>query len=396
MTITDTALDRSAADTDLLEHVEAFARERVAPRADEIDRENRFFPDLVAEGAALGLTRLHVDDEDRIDLSRMSLIHETTERIAAASTAVATVIAGFRLITYQLANYAGDAVRDKWYAPTLGAEIYGSFALTEPQAGTDLRGIRTVATKVPGGWRLSGHKKWIGNAGIATFAIVLAKIDSDSRDAGMVALAVDMSSDGVDGREGVPLSGFRGMPNGTIDFTDVFVPDDHRLDVDGFKGMITGVNLARIEAASYACGILRGSLEASVERAARREAFGGRIGDLPSIQMKIGRMATDYRAARELTLRAAESFAAHPGGDQDLISMAKMFASDAARRHSDEAMQIHAASGIPFGEAVGRFNRDAKITQIFDGTSEVHETMLGRRAVRLFDRGGLVPPFMPR
>jgi alkylation response protein AidB-like acyl-CoA dehydrogenase len=383
-------------DEEILQLVEEFTVDRVAPRAARIDVDNAFFPDLVAEAADIGLQSLHVGAEGEIDLSRMTLIHETTERIAAASASVATVIAGFRLISLLLKRHANPVVVDRWFDSTIRGETYGCFALTEPQAGTDLRGLQTVATRTDGGWVLNGHKMWIGNADVATFSIVLAKIDSVGRDAGMVALVVDMTSDGVVGKAGRPLSGFRGMPNGTLDFTDVRVPADHALNVDGFKGMIHGVNMARIEAASYACGILRGCLEASVERAASREAFGRRIGDLPSIQMKIGRMATDYRAARELTLRAAESYAARPGGDQDLISMAKMFASDAARRHSDEAMQIHAASGIPFGEAVGRMNRDSKITQIFDGTSEVHETMLGRRAVSLHDRGGLSAPFLPR
>lgn len=383
-------------DEQILRLVEEFTTERVAPRADQIDIDNAFFPDLVAEAAEIGLQSLHVDEHGEIDLSRMALIHETTERIAAASAAVATVIAGFRLMSLLLKRHAKPVVVDRWFDSTVRGETYGCFGLTEPDAGTDLRGMRTVATREDDRWVLNGHKKWIGNADVASFSIVLAKVDTDDRGAGMVALVVDMASDGVIGKSGSPLSGFRGMPNGTLDFTDVHVPAEHALEVDGFKGMIHGVNMARIEAASYACGLLRGSLEASVERASSREVYGARIGDLPSIQMKIGRMATDYRAARELTLRAAESYAARPGGDQDLISMAKMFASDAARRHSDEAMQIHAASGIPFGEAVGRMNRDSKITQIFDGTSEVHETMLGRRAVSLHGRGELAAPFLPR
>jgi len=385
-----------SSDRDVLKLVDEFAAKEVSPRAAQMDSEDRLASELIETASKIGLLSLHLDGDGEVDLRQMPLIHETTERIAAESPAIAAVISGFRHLSLLLKRHGSSIVVDRWYDSTLRGKTFGSFCLTEPQAGTDLRGIKTVATRAEGGWKLSGHKMWIGNAGVASFAIVLCKNGSEARDAKMLALVVDTSSKGVVGKRGPAMSGFRGMPNGTYDFDNVFVPDDYVLNVDGFRGMINGVNMARVEAASYACGILRASLQASVDRACSREAFGSIIGDLPSIQSKIGRIAADYHAARELTLRAAESFAAHPGGEPDIISMAKMFASDAARRGSDAAMQIHAASGIPFSEPVGRMNRDAKITQIFDGTSEVHETMLGRHAVSQGLASGLNTPFLPR
>lgn len=149
------------------------------------------------------------------------------------------------------------------------------------------------------------------------------------------------------------------------------------------------LNMARIDAASYACGLMRGAIKASTFRASDRVAFGKPIGDLQAIQVKIGRMVTDYRAGKELTLRATDSFVAGGGGDQDLISMAKLFTSDACRVHTDAAQQIWGAAGIAESSYVSRLVRDSKITQIFDGTSEIHLTMLGRRAVRAFGRGDL-------
>src|SRR3712207_4729593 len=166
------------------------------------------------------------------------------------------------------------------------------------------------------------------------------------------------------------------MPNGTLAFEECRVPVSSALRCDGFKGMMDGLNLARIEAASYACGLLRGCLDASCRHAGSRSAFGSTIGDLQAIQLKLGRMATDYRAARELTLRAADRFVAGDGGDANLISIAKLFASDAARRHADEAIQIHGAAGLVQDSSVQRMARDAKITQIFDGTSEIHLIMI--------------------
>src|SRR5690606_38121828 len=130
------------------------------------------------------------------------------------------------------------------------------------------------------------------------------------------------------------------------------------------------------------CGIMHRTLELAATRASTREAFGKPLAALPSIQAKLGRMWTDYRAARELTLAAVDSFAAGDGGDRDLISMAKLFASDASRRHTDEAMQVFGAQGLAAESEVLRLHNDAKVMQIFDGTSEIHETMLGRRAAK--------------
>lgn len=171
------------------------------------------------------------------------------------------------------------------------------------------------------------------------------------------------------------------MPNGGLRLDQVRVSKDRVLDCDGFMGMMDGLNLARIEAAAFSTGILRRSLELSAGRAQSRIVFGGPLSALPSIQSKLGRMWTDCTASRGLTHAAARSFQERSGGDRDLISMAKLFGSDAARRQTDEAMQIFGAHGLNEDGEVLRLHDAAKIMQIFDGTSEIHETMLGRRAV---------------
>lgn len=379
----------------ILAEVDHFVRTRVAPAARAIDVDADFFPDLLTDATALGLQGLVHDDAGGLDVARMDLAREVTERIATHSPAVALGVAGSRLSAYLLAKYAPAHLRSRWVGPILAARAYGSFAITEPDAGTDVRALTTVA--VPDGddyYLLTGHKCWVGFAPVAHVAIVLAKVGSTERDAPMVALVVDLSSPGASGRPGPELSGFRGMPNGELRFDGVRVPRGDRLDVEGFAGMMDGLNMARIDAAAYACGLLRGAFLASLERANARQAFGRPIGDRQVIQRKLGRMAADYRAARELTRRAAESFARGGGGDQDVVSMAKLFASDAARRHTDEAMQIHGALGVVVDEDVNRMHRDAKVTQIFDGTSEIHETMLGRRALRMQARGEPLTAFL--
>lgn len=376
------------------ELLDEFIREEVRPAAKQIDRTGEFRPELCRRAAEIGLQALLHDEAEGLVVARTDAARETTERIATCSPAVALSIAGSRLTAYLLAKYAPAHLRQRWLEATLRAQAFGSFAITEPGAGSDVRGLSTVAVPEAEGFRLTGTKCWVGFAPVARYAIVLAKIGHTGRDAPMHAFVVDMSSEGAEGTSGPGLSGFRGMPNGVLRFEQVWVPGEDRLKVDGFLGMMDGLNLARIEAAAYACGLLKGALLASVDRANSRRAFDAPLAELAIIQRKVGRMVSDYAAAHELTRRAAESFANGIGGDLDLISMAKMFASDAARRHTDEAMQIFGAQGIAEDEDVNRMHRDAKVTQIFDGTSEIHETMLGRRTLRRSSRGQAVVDFL--
>lgn len=375
--------------------LERFCVESVRPVAGEIDLTARFFPELLTEAAGLGLQSLIFDDELRLDLGRMDLVHETTEQISAESAAVALAISVARLHTYLLARYAADDVRERWLGSTLRAEVFGAFALTEPQAGTDVRALTTVARRDGDEFVLDGEKCWIGMAPVCSYAIVLAKLESTARDAPTIGLVVDMALSGAEGVPGPELGGFRGMPNGILRFNGCHVPVTSALSCDGFAGMMGGLNMARIEAASYAVGLMRGALRHATSWANEREAFGKPIAALPSIQTKVGQMVTDYRAARELVLRAAETYSRGNGGDPAVISMAKLFATDAARRHTDAALQVLAGAGMAREHPLQRMDRDAKVTQIFDGTSEIHETMLGRWALRDTAAGGLGPSFLP-
>lgn len=362
--------------------VEAFVRDRLAPAAAAIDESNEFPTELVREACGLGLASVLMDDDKNLDVTRIRRGHEVSEALASQSMAVGVAVTNCRLMPYLLSKYAPSHLTSRWVWPTLRGEVFGAFGITEPHAGSDVRGMSSVARADGDHWVLNGGKCWVGYAPNGAYAITLVKEGSDARGAPMLALVVDLASPGVTRGWSNPLSGLRGMANGWLRFSDVRVPKADRLQVEGFGGMMDGLNMARIDAASYACGLVRGALDESVARAATRRAFGGALGDLQSIQAKIGRMAADYRAGLALTLEAADSFAAGDGGDMDLISMAKLFTSEAARRHTDAAVQIFGAQGMDFAHRVNRLNRDAKVTQIFDGASEVHETMLGRRAVR--------------
>ena len=172
------------------------------------------------------------------------------------------------------------------------------------------------------------------------------------------------------------------MPLGELTFNDVKVPAGSALNVAGFKGMMEGINLARVDAASYGCGFIKAAIRECSVRANTRTAFGRPLSNIQVIQTKIGLMATDYEAARLLTLAASDSFALGRGGDPILLSKAKLFSTDAAMRHAVEAVQIFGAMGIHHDSRVQRLFRDSKALQIFDGTSEIHTLMIGRDALK--------------
>ncbi len=371
------------ADDEFLAALQNYAMNTLAPRAAEIDRANVFMSDVLEELAGLGTQRLHLDgDQISSDPLAWKRIHESSKMLAKYSTAAAVAVSVARLHTYLLVKYTPAPLRDAWLEPTLSATAFGSFGITEPDAGTDVRAMTTVARRVEGGYLLSGHKCWIGLAPVANYCFVLAKLDTDDRIADTVALFVDLSSAGVSRPEQAPLSGLRGMANGELKFDDVFVPAENTLNCDGFLGMMDGLNLARIEAGSYSCGLIQRSIELSVERAAGRVVMGEPLLKKQITQQRVGQMYADYLTADMVTQRAVESFALGNGGDQQLISVAKLFATDKARLHTDVAMQLWGAAGLVMHSDVERIHRDSKVMQIFDGTSEIHQLMLGKHAVR--------------
>ena len=366
-----------------LKDIEKYCDTVLLARGDESD-DGKFFPEVIKQFADLGLLELMFDEDRNLELHRMRLIHETTELVAAAFPASVVALGALRLQAYLLKRYAEPEIADRYLEPLLNGDLYGSFGVTEPDAGTDIRAISTVATRDGDGWILNGGKKWIGMAPYAAFNVVLAKLDHDGRDAETVALVIDLESDGITRSAPLNLMSIRGMPLGELSFNNVKVPAGSALKVAGFKGMLEGINLARVDAASYGCGVIKAAIRESCVRANTRTAFGQPLSNVQIIQNKIGTMATDYEAARLLTLAAGDSFALGHGGDPILLSKAKMFSTDAAQRHSVEAVQIFGALGVHHDSRVQRLFRDSKAFQIFDGTSEIHNLMIGRATLKAY------------
>lgn len=375
---------------ELLDVVHRFCIEEVAPAARQIDETGEFFPELLKTAADIGLQSLITDESGEINFDGLSLAHETNEVIASYSGAVALAISITRLHAYLLCRYARPKVRDTWLPGLLAGATLGSFMISEPHAGTDVRAITTVARRDGDDWVITGEKAWITQAPAAQFGIVLAKIDSRERDADTAAFVVDFASPGLTVGSDEQMAGFRGMPMANVMFDKVRVPDDSRLDVNGFSGMLEGVNLARLDAASYGLGFMRGCLRECAEYTTNREAFGATIADLQLVQAAMGQMLADYLSSREMVLAAVRSFMQGKGGDNALVSSAKFVASEAAMRTSVMAVQLLGGSGMHMDYPVQRYMRDSKVIQIIDGTSQIHLLMLGR-AVTGIDWTGAVP-----
>lgn len=375
------SLDADAAQ--FLAVVGEFCTSRVGPRAQDIDLSGEFFPDLLSDAADLGLQGLIFGDDGSIDPTMFALAHETTELVASYSGAVALGISIARLHGYLLAAYAPPDVRDRWLPGLIDGSLRGSFALSEPHSGTDIRAGRTVAVEHSDATvTITGEKAWITQSPEAHFCIVLAKLGSADRDAPTAAFVVPLDAAGVTVGKDEPMSGFRGMPMANVHFDNCRVPSDWRLQTDGFRGMLEGLNLARLDAGCYGVGFMRAALRECGAYVRDRQAFGRPLAELQIVQEKLGKMHADYLAARGLLRDGVTSYAAGGGGDSHLISAAKMFATDAAMRNTVEAVQLLGGYGVHLHYPVQRLMRDAKITQIIDGTSEIHALMLGRAAAR--------------
>lgn len=368
---------------DLLTVVTAFCVEQVRPRVQDIENADAAYGGLLVTAAQIGLQSLVFDDDGGIDPAGFTVAHETNEVVASFSGSLALALSIARLHGYMLCRYAAPEVRDRWLPGLLDGTTFGCFAISEPHAGTDVRAITTVAKRDGDDYVLDGEKAWITQAPRANFGIVLAKVEERGRDAETAAFVVDMSQAGVHVGPPEPMIGFRGVPLSSLSFQEHRVRAVARMHVDGFAGMLEGVNLARLDCASYALGFIRGSLRECVAYLGGRSAFGAPLTDNQVVQSELGAMLAEYLGTRQLVLAAMDSFAAGGGGDTTLISAAKLSATEAAMRQTTAAVQLFGGAGIHADHLVQSFWRDSKAIEIIDGTSQIHRLMLGRAATRL-------------
>jgi alkylation response protein AidB-like acyl-CoA dehydrogenase len=286
-------------------------------------------------------------------------------------------------VCYGLEKYGNDEQREKYLKPLASGEKLGAFCLSEPEAGSDATSQKTTAVDMGDYYLLNGTKNWITNGTQASTYLVIAQTNPELKHKGINVLIVERGMEGfVVGPKENKL-GIRSSDTNTLLFNDVKVPKANRIGADGFgfKFAMSTLNGGRIGIAAQALGIAMGAFERSVAYAKERSAFGDKISKLQAIQFKLADMATRIEASRLLCLRAAWDKDQH----QDYTissSMAKVYSSETAMWASTEAVQIHGGYGFVKEYHVERLMRDAKITQIYEGTSEVQRVVISRDVLK--------------
>ena len=361
-----------------------FARERVLPRAHEIDEKGKVPPELIAEMAALGFLGIYVPDSyggAGLDALSYALVCEEINR-ACASTGV-VMSTHVSLVVDPLLHWGSDAQKDRFLRPLATGEKLGCFALSEPASGSDAAAMRTSARRDGDAWVLNGTKNFITNGASADVALVFAQTDPNARKRGIAAFVVEKETPGFTVGKLEHKLGIRGSDTAQLLFQDCRVPAANLLGDagGGFKIALATLDGGRISIAAQAVGIARACLEDSLAYAKEREAFGKKIVEFQAIQWKLADMATEIDAARLLVWRAATL--KDRGEDHILAAaQAKLFASDVAVRAARECVQIFGGYGYLTDFPAERHYRDAKITEIYEGTSEIMNLVIAEEILK--------------
>ena len=365
------------------EMVRRFADEVIRPVAGELDESERFPGEIYEQMAELGLFGIAVPAElggAGMDTTAYALVMEELSRGYAS---VADQCGLVELLGTLLTQHGTDAQRDRYLRPLLRAERRCAYAITEAEAGSDVSGIRTTATRTASGWRLDGGKLWIHNAPVCDFAAVLARTDKAAGHRGMSIFLVDRDLPGFSVGEREHKMGQRASQVGALHFDGIELPEEARLGPEGrgFHMMMSVLDKGRIGIAALAVGIARAGLDAALTYALERRQFGRPIADNQGLQWMLADMAKDIQAARLLTWDAAMKL---DRGEPATMacSMAKLAAGDTAVAQTANAVQIFGGSGYIRGFEVERLYRDAKICQIYEGTQQIQRTIIARELIR--------------
>jgi butyryl-CoA dehydrogenase len=377
-------LSLSPAQRAFQEQIVKFASERVAPQAAAIDETNAFPRDLVREAAALGLMGLTIDKRHGgagLDYVSYAL---AIEALATASSVVAVIAAvNNSLVAEPVARFGTDEQKQTWLGRLARGEAIGAFALSEQDAGSDAANQQTTARLDDRGYVLNGRKVWVANAEAASLTIVFAATQPGIRGRGISAFLVPMDTPGITKTAGADSLGVRGLGCMDLELRDVRVGADCLLRApgDGFRVAMWALEGGRVAIAAQALGVGAAALDQALDHARRHSAFGQQIGNYQAIQWMLADVATELDAARLLALKAADQIDRGTRGATPHASMAKLFASEAAHRAADKAMQILASHGYRRGSIVERLFRDVRATEIYQGTSEVQRMVIAEHVL---------------
>ena len=364
--------------------VREFADRELAPRAAGYDESGEFPWDNVRGLAEMGLLGLGIDEEHGGSGGTTRQLAIASEEIARGCAATSVVyIAHLGLCAQFIQMFGTEGQKRRFLPPLAKGEQIGAFALTEPGSGSDAASLTTTATRTDGHYLISGTKLFITNAVEADVFVVLVTHDRSLGHRGIDALVVEKDTEGLSVNPLHGKMGIRASSTAEVVFDNCPVPEENRLgpEGDGFRETMQMLTASRISIGAQAVGIAQAALEAAVRHAKEREAFGQRLAEFQAVQWMIADTATEIDAARLLVHRAATL------KDRGLpfeteASMSKLFASRVAVKSADKALQIHGGSGYFAPTPVERYYRDAKVTEIYEGASEIQRLIIARNILQ--------------
>src|SRR6188474_2047392 len=366
--------------------VREFAERRIVPVADELERKGEFPHEIIREAASLGLLGVPYPEEiggTGLDSLAYAI---TVEELSRASGSVGIIVSAHTSLGCNPVYLAGtDEQKQRYLVPMASGQVLGAYGLTEPGAGSDAGGTRTTAKLEDDCWVLDGAKRFITNAGHAGTYVVTARTGTtDKGDAEISAFIVPADTPGFSVGRLEDKLGLHASATGELRFENARIPAENLLGIkgEGFRTFLKILDGGRISIGALAVGLAQAALDASIPYAQTREQFGRAIGSFQGVAFMVADMATEIEAARSLVWKAA--WLKDRGRDYGLVAAeAKLFASEVSSRATNAAIQIHGGYGYVTDYPVERFLRDAKLTEIGEGTSQVQRLVIARKILGL-------------
>jgi len=361
-----------------------FAKTELLPGVIERDENQTFPTEQIKKLGELGFMGMMVDPKyggAGMDTISYVLAMEELSKVDASASVVVSV--NNSLVCWGLEKYGTEEQKQKYLVPLAKGEIIGAFCLSEPEAGSDATSQQTTAVDMGDHYLLNGTKNWITNGNTASVYLVIAQTNPEKGHRGINAIIVEKGMPGFEVGLKENKLGIRGSDTHSLLFNDVKVPKENRIGEDGFgfKFAMSTLSGGRIGIASQALGIASGAYELSLEYSKQRKAFGKAISEHQAVAFKLADMVTEIEAARLLCLKSAWLKDNKMNFDKE-SAMAKVFASEVAMKTTTEAVQIHGGYGFVKEYHVERLMRDAKITQIYEGTSEIQRIVISRSVLK--------------
>jgi alkylation response protein AidB-like acyl-CoA dehydrogenase len=373
------------------ESAREFCDKEIAPRVRDNDRAGRFDRELATKLGEIGYLGAPVSEDyggRSLDYLSYGLIVEQVGRVDSSARTVVSVQTS--LVAGSIERWGTEEQKREWLPRLCSGEALGCFALTEPDTGSDAANLRTRAKRNGEGWTISGNKMWISMGNVADVALVFAQTDPEKKHKGLACFLVPTASDGYSSQEIHGKLGLRASDTAEISLDEITVPDEAMLGEigDGFKVAMSALDNGRYSVAAGCVGICDGCVEASVSYAKERKQFGVPIASFQLVQELIADMAVKRDAARMLVFRAGELKDRKEPNTLE-TSIAKYFATEAAVECANAAIQVHGGSGYVDDYPVERYLRDARVTTLYEGTSQIQKLIIGRALTGI---NALVPP----